>query len=141
MIVLHVCVYSTKMVGTQEGSTKAHLQKNEKDYICGGKVPSEQLYVQRRLICGDYIESQYYSHLGGKTGQIKKGAQLFTESIWAIHFTFKNIMSEDEIKKSRDICNNCFESGVKIPTSSGCSNVREKKRRNSKRVQGKKKIT
>ena len=35
-------------------------------YMCGYEVPGKKYYVQRQLFCGDYIESQYYNHLGGK---------------------------------------------------------------------------
>ena len=75
----------------------------------------------------------------GKAGQTNKGARLVTEGICAICFTFKSVISEDEIKKSRGvgggntllICNECFKSDIQIPTSGGSSNVREKKQQKS----------
>ena len=43
--------------------------------MCSSKVPGDKFYVQRKPCCGDYIESKYYNHLGGKeaSNSIKGG--------------------------------------------------------------------
>ena len=101
----------------------------------GSKVPGEKFYVQRKLFCGDYIESQYYNHLGGKKAKNgSKGSRLVTVNICAICYSFQYVLSYAEIKRSRNIggnnplliCRDCFNSTIKIPTSGGSSNAREK---------------
>ena len=47
--------------------------------MCGSKVPGDKFYVQKKLFCGDYIESQYYNNLVGKKAKtINKGGRLVT---------------------------------------------------------------
>ena len=66
----HRCVYSNKMVGANSGPEKSDSEDLQQwsvgRYMCGSKVPGEKFYVQKKLFCGDYIDSQYYNHLGGK---------------------------------------------------------------------------
>ena len=61
----HWCVYSNKMVGAKGGLTKSDVEElqwwSEGGYMHGSKLPGEKFYVQRKLFCGDYIESQYYN--------------------------------------------------------------------------------
>ena len=87
----------------KEGPTKINLQKiqqwTERGYICVGKFPGNILYVQRKCVCGDCIESQYDNHFGGKKGESGKGGTLVTEIICAIYNIFDNVMLEDDIKR------------------------------------------
>ena len=56
--------------------------------MCGSKVPVENFYAQRKLFRGDYIESQYYNHLGGKkVNNSSKGGRLVTGNICAICYS------------------------------------------------------
>ena len=80
------CVYFNKRVGAKGGPTKYYvedLQKwSEGGYMCGSRVPGDKFYVQRKLFCGKYIESQYYNNLGGKKAKsIRKGVRLITGNI------------------------------------------------------------
>ena len=135
----HQCVYSNKMVGAKGGRTKSDVEElqqwSEGGYMCGSKVPGDKFYVQRKLFCGDYIESRYYNHFGGK--KVKngsKGGRLVTGDIYSIWYSFQDVLSDAEMKRSRNIggnnplliCHSCFNSNIKIPTSDGSSNVREK---------------
>ena len=62
----HRSVYSKKMVEAYGGPTKSDMEElrqwSEGGYMCGSKVPGKKFYVQRKLFCGNYIESQYYNH-------------------------------------------------------------------------------
>ena len=70
----------------------------------GPKVLGDKFYVNRKMFCGDYIESQYYNHLGGKKAKnSSKGGRLVTENICAICNSFQNIFSDAEIKRGRNI--------------------------------------
>ena len=113
-------------------------------YIYGGKVPDNNIYVQRIVFGDDYIESKssYYNHLGGKKWQNERrgwDGRLVTENIFVIWYIFDYVMSEDDIKKSRNIggksplliCIDCFNSSIKIPTPGGSNNVREGKQQNN----------
>ena len=72
--------------------------------MCGSKVPGDKFYVQRKPCCGDYIESQYYNHLGGKEASNSiKGGRLVTENICAICYSFQDVLSDAEINMSRNI--------------------------------------
>ena len=66
----HWCVYSNKMVGAKGGPKISNVEElqqwSEGGKMCGSKVPVDKYYVQRKLFCGDYTESRYYNHLGGK---------------------------------------------------------------------------
>ena len=89
-------------------------------------------FMFRGNFFGDYIESQYYNHLGGKKSKNSiKGVRLVTGSIYAICYSFQNVFPDAEIKKSHIIrenyplliCRDCFISDIKIPTSGGSSNA------------------
>ena len=106
---------------------------SEGGYMCGLKLPCNKFYVQRRLFCGDYIESQYYNHLSGKkVKESSKGEIFVMGNICAICYSFQDVFSDAEIKRSRNIGGNnpllifhdCFNSKIKIPTSGGSSNTR-----------------
>ena len=50
--------------------------------MCGSKIPGNKFYVQRKLFCGDYIESKYYNPLDGKKSKNNsKGGILVTGNI------------------------------------------------------------
>ena len=92
-----------------------------------------KFYVQRKLFCGDYIESQYYNHLGGKKSKkTSKCGRLVAGNICAICYSFQNVLSDAEIKRSRNIggknpiliCCDYFNSNIKTPTSGVSSNTR-----------------
>ena len=73
-------------------------------YMYGSKIPGDNFYVQKKLFCGDYIESQYYNHLGGKKAKnSSKGGRLVTGSICAICHSSQDLLSDAEIKRSRNI--------------------------------------
>ena len=100
----------------------------------GFKVPDEKNYVKRKLFRSDYIESQYFNHLGGKKeNNIIKGGRLVTGNICSMYYPFQEVLSDSEIKRSCNIggnnplliCRDCFNSNIKIPTSGGSSNTRE----------------
>ena len=102
--------------------------------MCGSKVTGDKFYVQRKLFFGDYIESQYYNHLGGKKAKSSSiGGRFITKNICAICYSFQDFLSDAEIKRSRNIggnnplliCRDCFNSNIEIPTSGGSSNTRE----------------
>ena len=87
----HRYVYSNKMVGSKGGLTKYDVEElrrwSEGGYMCGSKVPGKNVYVQRKLFCGDYIESQYYNNLGGKkTKKSGKVRRFLTGNICAIFY-------------------------------------------------------
>ena len=71
----------------------------------------------------------------GKTAKNRVDSRLVTDGICALCYSFEDVLLETEIKKSHDIggknpllvCRDCFNSKIKIPTSSGSSNVRENK--------------
>ena len=75
--------------------------------MCGPKVPGDNFYVHRKRFCDDYIESQYYNHLGGKRAKnISKVSRLVTGNICAIFYSFQDILSDAGIKRSRNIGGN-----------------------------------
>ena len=136
----HQCVYSNKMVGTKGGPTKSDVEElqrwSEGGYMCGSKVPCDKLYVQRKVFCGDYIESQYYNNLGGKkANNSSKGGRLVTGNICAICYSFQDVLSDAVLKRSRNIggnnplliCRDCFNSNIKIPALGVSSNARKKR--------------
>ena len=101
--------------------------------MCGSKVPGSKFYVHRKLFCGEYIESQYYNHLGeNKAKNGGKGDRLVTGDICAIFYSFQDVLSDAEIKRIRNIggnnhlliCRDCFNSNINIPTLGGSSNAR-----------------
>ena len=53
----HRCIYSNKMVGAKDGTTKYDVEELQKwssgGYMCGSKVIGEIFYVQRKLFFGD----------------------------------------------------------------------------------------
>ena len=52
---------------------------------------------------GNYIESQYYNHLGGKKAKnSSKGVRLVMGNICAICYSFQDVLSDHEIKRSRN---------------------------------------
>ena len=72
--------------------------------MCGSKVLGYKFYVQRELFCGEYIESQYYNHLAGKKAKnSSKGIRLVTGNICEICYSFQDVLSDDEIKRSHNI--------------------------------------
>ena len=127
------------MIGAKGGPGKYGVEEiqrwSEGGYMCGYKVPGDKFYVQRKYFCGNYVESQYYNHLGGKkVKDINKGGSLAMRNICAICYSFHYVFSDDEIKRSciiggknyllifRDI----FNSNIKIMTSGGYSNSSER---------------
>ena len=127
------------MVGAKGGPTKSDVEKLQRwskgGYMCGSKVPGDRFYVQRKLFYGDYIESQCCNHLGRKkTKNSSKGGRLVMVNICSICYSFHDVLSDAKIKRRRNIggknpllvCRDCFNSNIKIPTSGGSSNAREK---------------
>ena len=84
----HRCVYSNKMVGAKGGPKKSDVEELQRwyegGYMCGSKVPCNKFYVQKNVFCGEYIESQYYNHLGEKEGKKIKDGRLVMDNIYAI---------------------------------------------------------
>ena len=85
----HRCVYSNKMVGSKGDPKKSDAEElqqwSEGGHMCGSKVPRNTFYVQMKLFCGDYIESQCYNHLGRKKAKnSSKGGRLVTGKTCAI---------------------------------------------------------
>ena len=116
------------MVGATGGPTKSDIEEveqlSEGGYICGGRNldKDKKLYVQRKLFCGDYVEPQYYNHLGGKKAQrTSRSRILVTEAICAICYSYRDVLSDAEINNSRVIggknpllvCRDCFNSNIK----------------------------
>ena len=104
-------VYSNDMVVEKGGPTRSDMEEpqrwSEGGYMCGSKVPVDIFYVYRKLFCGDYIESQFYNHLGGKkSNNSSKGIRLVTGGICAIGYLFQDVLSDVEIKRSRNIGGN-----------------------------------
>ena len=120
------CVYSDHDVGTKKGPSQTQLDsliaEVENDgYVCGGSVNEDGgFFVKRGLRCGDYTESQYYNPKAGV-----KGGRIVTADICAICYESDDIVSADEIRKSRDIggknplllCRYCFDKNIEIPCS------------------------
>ena len=107
----HRCVYSNKIVGAKGVPEKSEVEDpqgwQERGGTCGSKVPGEKFYFKRKIICGDYIDSKYYNHLGGnKAKNIGKGGRLVTENICETCYSFKNVLSDYEIKRSLNIGEN-----------------------------------
>ena len=135
----HQCVYSNKIVGSKGGLTKSDVEDihrwSEGGYMCVSKVPGDKFYFQSKMFCGDYIESQYYNHLGGnKVNKGSKGGRFVMENICAKYYSFQAVLSDAAIKRSRNIGGNklllifrdCFNSNIKILTSGGSNNSQEK---------------
>ena len=128
------------MVGDKGDLTKydaGELQRwSDGGYMCDSDVPINMLYVQRKLFCGDYIESQFCNHLGGKKANNGiKGRKLVTGNICAIYYLFQDVFSDVDIKKScyvgvnNPLLVSCdfFNSNIKIPILVRSSSTREKK--------------
>ena len=73
--------------------------------------------------------------MGGKKAKKNgKGGILVMGNICEICYSFQDVLLDAEIKRSRNIggrnpllvCRDCFNSNIKIPTSGGSSNAREK---------------
>ena len=88
------------------------------------------MQVHRKLFCGDYIELQYYNHLGGKkSNNSGKVGSLVMGNISKICYSFQDVLWGAEIKSSRNVggnnpllkCRDC----IKIPTSGGSINSQE----------------
>ena len=101
------------MIGRKEGPTKTDMQELQqwvgRGYICGNRVPSNLFYVQRKCFCGDYIESQYDNHLGGKKRKDERGGRLVTKNVCAICYTFYNVMSRCWREKFINCMNRLFQ--------------------------------
>ena len=136
----HQFLYFNKMVEAKGRPTKSYFEDiqwwSEGGYTCGSKVPGKTFYVQRKLFFGDYIESQYYNHLGGKKANNGiKGRKLLTGNICTIYYLFQDVFSDVEIKKScyvgvnNPLLVSCdfFNSNIKIPILVRSSSTREKK--------------
>lgn len=129
------CVYSDHDVETKKGPSQTQLDsliaEVENDgYVCGGSVIEDGgFFVKRGLRCGDYTESQYYNPKAGV-----KGGRIVTADICAICYERDDIVSADEIRKSRDIggknplllCRYCFDKNIEIPCSGGRTNQKQK---------------
>ena len=107
----HRCVYSNKMVGVKGGPKQYDMEElhicSEGRYMCGSKVPGGKFYFQRKLFCGEYIDSKYYNHLGGnKSKNIRNDEILATGNIFAIYYSFQDVLLDSEIKRSRNIGGN-----------------------------------
>ena len=115
----HQCVYSNKMAGGKGILTKSdvgELQKwSEGGYMCGSKLPGDKFYVRGKLFCGNYIDSKYYYHLGGKKANNsskdvprvpakgKMHAQIHRGNICAIYYSFQDFLLGAEIKRIHNI--------------------------------------
>ena len=126
------------MVGSKGDPKKSDAEElqqwSEGGHMCGSKVPRNTFYVQMKLFCGDYIESQCYNHLGRKKAKnSSKGGRLVTGKTCAIWYSFQDVLSDAEIKGIRNIggknpliiYRDCFNSNIKNPTSGRSSNARE----------------
>ena len=72
--------------------------------MCGYKVPGNKFYLQRKLFCGNYIESQYYNHLGGKKPNNSiKGIRLVTGDICAMYYSFQYVFLGAETNRIGNI--------------------------------------
>ena len=101
--------------------------------MCGSKVPGYKFYVKRKMFCGDYTESKYYNHLGGKKAKKIIKVEIFvTGNICAICYSFQDVLLDAEIKRSRNIggnnplliCRDFFNRNIKIPNSGKSRNSR-----------------
>ena len=77
---------------------------------------------QKKMVCGDYIELQHYNQLGGKKSKnSSKVGRLVMGNSCEICYSFHNVLSDSEIKRSRNIggknplliCGDCFNSNIK----------------------------
>ena len=82
--------------GGLKKSDVEELQRwSEGGYVFGSKVPGDQFYDQRKLFCGDYIESQYYNNLGGKkANNSSKGGRLVMGNICTICYSFQYVLPD-----------------------------------------------
>ena len=87
------------------------------------------------MFCGNYVESQYYNHLGRKKVKNTRCDISVADDIGVICYLFEYEMLDDETKRKRDIWGNnpllmyrnCFDSKIKIHISGKSSNTRENK--------------
>ena len=85
-------IYPYHAVGEKKGTTKKQLEDLVNSlgngYICGNSINNNAyFYVKRQLICGDYIESQYYNPQYGV-----KVKRIVTEDIFAICYDDEDIV-------------------------------------------------
>ena len=132
-----MCIYSHKNIGEKGGLTTAKMKQLDPwadgGYMCVNEVTIEEFVMMWKLWCGNYVESQYYNYLGSAANGRRGG--LITEDVCEICFAHDDIVSRDEIMKMRgvggknplQICKYCFDSRLKVPTSGGSSNARQKK--------------
>ena len=72
--------------------------------MCGSKVPGDKFYVHMKLFHGDYIESQYYNHLGGKKAKNGcKGGRSLIRNMCTICYLFQDYLLDAEINGIRNI--------------------------------------
>ena len=72
--------------------------------MCGSKVPGDKFYVHMKLFHGDYIESQYYNHLGGnKSNNSSKGGRLVLGNICSMYYSFRDALLDAEINSIHNI--------------------------------------
>ena len=87
--------------------------------MCDSKVPGDKFYVQRKLFCGDYIESQYYNQLGSKkANNSNKGGRLVTVNICSIYYSLQveghNVFYSHYIVVSQGACTSLIRYKVLI---------------------------
>ena len=136
------CIFSDKMVGSKDGPTKKEQENLEsllerEGYTCGSEIKGGKFFARQSLVCGSPIESDYYNPQTGT-----KGGRIVTKDICALCYVSDDLVSPNEIMKTRDIggkvpltiCRGCYDSGVEPPCSAG-------RRKNVKQAKQQKKAT
>ena len=133
----HICIYFHNAIGFPGGPSRDQINELnrwvEGGYVCGNKVRDAPFYARRKLICGDYIEPQYYNPNAGK-----RGGRIVTVYMCDICFEDDDIVSRDDIKNNKcfggkrplSICSYCFNSNIKVSVTNGMCNLKEKKQQN-----------
>ena len=127
-------MYHDFAIGMKKGPKEEELKylehSPENSYVCGAAIDgSAGFFMKQQLRCGDFIESQYYNPSKGLVG-----GRIMTDDICAICYDPDDIVSVDEIKRSRNIggknplpiCRYCFDKKVEIPCSGGRTNMKQK---------------
>ena len=140
----HCWIYSHNAIAFPGGPSRYHIKEPKKwvegGYICGNKVRSAPFYDYRKLICGDYIEPQYYNHNDGT-----KVRRIVSIEICVILFEDDYIVSQYEIKNKKNVGGKWplhiyryyLNSNIKVPLTNGVCN-RMGKKQQKKRVRKKK---
>ena len=100
------CVYSNTIVEAAGVPAKSNAedidQWSEGGHICGSRISDKgkKFCAQRKLVYGDNIEPPYYNHLGGEKARNTCNSDIsVTDTIGAMYCSFKDVLSDDEIKE------------------------------------------